>query len=149
MSSPKSTSRLERVGAETRPLLVYDGDCGFCTWFVNALSQHLPRRVDLLPWQLADLGALGLTERNVETALQWIAPDERQSGHRAVAAWLQYERGLWQVLGNALITPPIDWVAAGVYRTIAVHRQHIPGPWERRCGVTTTNQPPPATRERD
>jgi predicted DCC family thiol-disulfide oxidoreductase YuxK len=128
---------------------VYDGDCGFCTWFVNALAHHLARRVDLLPWQRADLGALGLTEGNVGTALQWIAPDERQSGHRAVAAWLQYERGLWRVLGSALTTPPIDWVAARVYRTIAVHRRHIPGPWERRCGVTITNQAPPATRELD
>src|SRR5581483_8835152 len=45
-----------------RATLVWDGECGFCKAWAMAARDKLPRDVDVIPWQEADLAALGLTE---------------------------------------------------------------------------------------
>ena len=70
--------------------LVYDGDCSFCTWTATRGRKLLPADVTLVPWQRADLAALGLNEVAVTRAVQWVAtPGSRpRAGHRAISAWV-------------------------------------------------------------
>ena len=47
------------------PLLVFDGDCAFCTTWVNRLEKLLPTFPTATPWQWLDLDPLGLSEHDV------------------------------------------------------------------------------------
>jgi predicted DCC family thiol-disulfide oxidoreductase YuxK len=108
--------------------LVYDGDCAFCTSSV----QWVPRlrlRVDtVIPWQQADLGALGLTRQQCQDALQWVGDDGRVgSGHEAVARLLLAGALPWRPVGAVLLVPPVSWLAARLYDWVAAHRGRLPG----------------------
>jgi predicted DCC family thiol-disulfide oxidoreductase YuxK len=120
--------------------LVYDGDCGFCTWVALRGERLLPASVTAVPWQQADLPALGLSVAAVERAVQWVSPGEPPAaGHRAIARWLMASGLPWSLAGRIMLMWPVSWLAAGVYRLVAANRHRIPGPWRRdgvTCGVT-------------
>ena len=109
------------------PTLVFDGDCAFCTDCVRALERIGPR-AQVVPWQLTDLAALGLTEERAAAALQWVGADGSvRSGHEAVAAALVSAGGVWRPLGRLLLAPGVSWLAARTYRLVAANRQRLPG----------------------
>jgi predicted DCC family thiol-disulfide oxidoreductase YuxK len=113
--------------ARTRPVLVYDGDCAFCTSSVNAL-QRIGPEAEIVAWQQTDLTALGLTEEEAAAAVQWVAADgAARSGHEAVAAALGSAGGIWALAGRALLSPGIAPIAARAYRLIADNRHRMPG----------------------
>ena len=108
--------------------LVFDGDCGFCTSSV-AWIRRLRLRVDVvIPWQQADLAALGLTKEQCESKLQWVAGDGQvSSGHEAVARLLRHSSPPRRVVGTLLMTRPLSWAAARAYDLVATHRMRLPG----------------------
>jgi predicted DCC family thiol-disulfide oxidoreductase YuxK len=108
--------------------LVYDGDCAFCSSSVR-VAQRLRLRADVVvPWQRADLPSLGLTPEQCAESLQWVADDGRvSSGHEAVARLLLASALPWRLPGVLLLTPPLSWLAARVYRWVADHRSSLPG----------------------
>jgi predicted DCC family thiol-disulfide oxidoreductase YuxK len=113
--------------ARTRPVLVYDGDCAFCTSCVRALERIGPE-AEIVAWQLTDLAELGLTWAEAEAAVQWVAIDGTVcSGHEAIGAALSTAGGIWALAGRALLSPSLSPVAAGGYRLIADHRHRLPG----------------------
>jgi predicted DCC family thiol-disulfide oxidoreductase YuxK len=108
--------------------LVYDGDCGFCTTAVRWITRLRLAADVVVPWQEADLGALGLTQAQCEAKLQWVADDGRtSSGHEAVARLLLHSAPPWRPLGALLLVPPFRWLAARVYDWVADHRSSMPG----------------------
>lgn len=117
--------------------VVYDGDCSFCTWSATRGRRLLKADVTLVPWQRADLAALGLDRAAVTRAVQWVVPGTTRSGHRAIAAWLIASGLPWSLAGRLMLTPPVSWLAAGVYLVVARNRHRIPGPWRADgvCGV--------------
>jgi len=121
-------------------LLVYDGDCGFCTWAASLGARWLPAQVSVVPFQRADLASLGLTRPEVQTAVQWVPLGHPpQAGHRAIAAWLLASGFPWSVLGRTLLLPGVSPLAGWIYHLISVNRTRIPGPWRRggaHCGTS-------------
>jgi predicted DCC family thiol-disulfide oxidoreductase YuxK len=108
-------------------MLVFDGDCAFCTSSVRLLEKIGPE-AEIAAWQLTDLGALGLTEEEAATAVQWVEIDGTiRSGHEAVAAALGSAGGIWALAGRSLLLPGIAPIAAGAYRLIAANRHRLPG----------------------
>jgi predicted DCC family thiol-disulfide oxidoreductase YuxK len=113
--------------ARPRPLLVFDGDCAFCTSSVRLLEKIGPE-AEIIAWQQADLGALGLSEEAAAAAVQWVETDGTiRSGHEAVAAALGSAGGVWALARRALLAPGIAPIAAGAYRLVAANRQRLPG----------------------
>lgn len=112
----------------TNPLLVFDGDCGFCTTVVRRLERTLPRFPDAEPWQWVDLDELGLTRHEVTHYVWLLAGERRFRGHAAFAAMLGMQPS-WGVrfVGRMLVTPPFSWVAAVGYALIARFRHRLPG----------------------
>ena len=110
-----------------RPLLVFDGDCGFCT----SSARFGQRRLKLEyvePWQFLELDALGLTEAQCRQAVQWVAVDGSvASAERAVIAALRHAGGAWRALGAVLALPGIRHLAAMAYRLVARYRDRLPG----------------------
>lgn len=112
-----------------RPLVVFDGDCGFCAASVRLIRERIAPEVDFEPWQTLDLVALGLRPEAVDKAVQWLGPNgSRASGAAAFAKLLERApRWWWRALGRVLRVPPVSWIAAGIYRLIAANRQRMPG----------------------
>ncbi|MFI7382902.1 thiol-disulfide oxidoreductase DCC family protein [Streptomyces sp. NPDC049813] len=112
----------------TRPLLVFDGDCGFCTTSVRFAERYVRPRCAIVPWQFTDLEPLGVTQERAEYEVLWVTPAGTvYGGAQAVAKALLSARGAWPVLGAVLTLPPVRWVAHGVYRLIADNRHRLPG----------------------
>ena len=114
----------------SRPVLIFDGDCGFCTtcawflqrWVVGADS------ASVAPWQRLDLAELGLTEGQCRTAVQWVGQGGQVAeGHAAIAAALKAGHRVWRLVGAMLLAPGLSWVAERVYSGVAAHRDRLPG----------------------
>lgn len=109
------------------PTLVFDGDCAFCTKCVGLIPKRAAAQLVIVPWQFADLGALGLTQQQCVTALQFVDDGKTVSAHLAVAEVLKRSGPLLKPVGWVMTVPPISWVAAVVYRAVAANRQRLPG----------------------
>ncbi len=113
----------------TRPLLVFDGDCGFCTsakdWLVARAD------VDAVPHQWADLTALGLDAAAAARRIHVLGddvPGGHLSGGRAAAWLLRQARGPgWRALGAVLGAPVLRWGTELGYRLVAANRHRLPG----------------------
>jgi predicted DCC family thiol-disulfide oxidoreductase YuxK len=107
---------------------VYDGDCSFCTSCATFVERRIPSRAEVVPWQFADLDALGLTQEQAEQAVQWVGTDGTvASGPDAIALLLRDAGRLWRVPGTALQLPPVRLAAWPAYRWVANHRHLLPG----------------------
>ncbi|MEU7102379.1 DUF393 domain-containing protein [Streptomyces longwoodensis] len=112
----------------TQPVLVFDGDCGFCTTSVGLVRRLLRPRCEVVAWQHADLASLGVTAGRARYEALWVTPTGRvYGGAQAVAKILLSARGAWPVLGALLTLPPVRWAAHGVYRLVAENRGRLPG----------------------
>lgn len=109
------------------PLLIFDGDCAFCTSSVRFIERRIRRHPRIQPWQRSDLAGLGLTQEQCETAVQLIENGRVTSAHVAVARLLIYGKRGWAVLGYLLLAPGIKQIAGVVYRWVAKNRDRMPG----------------------
>lgn len=108
-------------------MLVYDGECGFCTRCAAWVEKH-GRGIRISPWQALDLDEVGLTERQVRAAAYWVEGSRAEAGERAVArALMACGRG-YRVLGHVLLLPGVRRLSAVGYRFVAQHRGRLPGP---------------------
>ncbi|MDR7301344.1 thiol-disulfide oxidoreductase DCC family protein [Haloactinomyces albus] len=115
----------ERPKQAELPVLVYDGDCGFCTGSARVV-ERLPVRVRLVPWQEEDLAALGTTEERARHEVLWVDQERHVSGGgMALAELLKHCRGPWKLVGRALAAPVVRTVADRVYRWVSANRHHL------------------------
>jgi predicted DCC family thiol-disulfide oxidoreductase YuxK len=116
-------------GALGGPVLLYDGDCGFCEASAVWLRRSGGGAPEVRPWQALDpaaLARLGLTREDLERAAYWVDGPELRRGHRAVAAGLVASGGWRAWCGRMIDAPGVSLVAAGVYRLVARWRHRIP-----------------------
>ncbi|MBG0817126.1 thiol-disulfide oxidoreductase DCC family protein [Planomonospora sp. ID82291] len=110
-----------------RPVLIYDGDCGFCTASVRFAERRIGLRAEVTSWQSADLPALGATRERAEREVLWAEHGRVHGGAQAVARLLIAAGAPWSTLGLALRLPPLRWAAHGLYRLVAANRHRLPG----------------------
>jgi predicted DCC family thiol-disulfide oxidoreductase YuxK len=120
-------------------MIIFDGDCGFCTKVARRIESRLRTPVPVVPWQsIGDLGELGLTVADVTTAMYWVDVYGRTyRGHRAAAQALRRCRGPLPVAGVLLSIPPLSWLGQVGYRVIARNRYRLPGATEA-CALPRT-----------
>jgi predicted DCC family thiol-disulfide oxidoreductase YuxK len=109
------------------PVFVFDGDCSFCSTCASFIERRIPTSAQVVAWQHADLGALGLTQAQCEEAVQWVVPGTISSGPQAIGRMLVDAGSFWRPLGRALLAPPLRMIAPPIYRFIARHRDQLPG----------------------
>ena len=113
---------------ERRPVLLYDGACGFCTRVVERAVHRLPAVVDWQPYQSVDLAHLGVSEAEVSRSVHLVERSGRvEHGAVAVARVLVLAGGPWSLVGRLMLAPPISLIAEGVYRLVSVLRDRLPG----------------------
>jgi predicted DCC family thiol-disulfide oxidoreductase YuxK len=110
-------------------LLIYDGDCGFCSRTAAWLRRRLPRGYEVQASQrIEDLYAFKLTRREVHEAAYWIDPDGRQHrAHLAIIRALESSRGLLGFVAKLGRIWPFEPVAERLYFVIARNRHRFPG----------------------
>jgi predicted DCC family thiol-disulfide oxidoreductase YuxK len=109
-------------------VLVFDGDCAFCTTWVNRLERLLPVFPRTTPWQWIDLDQYALTTDDVERYAWLITPHHQYAGHLAFSALLRMQPvAALRFAGHLLATPPFSLVAALGYTVIAANRSRLPG----------------------
>jgi len=114
------------VTERAQPMLVYDGECGFCARSVQFILRH-ERRHDLLFVPRESPVGKDLRRRfhleGVESML-WIANDEAAIESGAVLNAARYVGGVWRWLAAAgmLVPAPVrNWA----YRLIARNRRRL------------------------
>jgi len=110
-------------------LLIFDGDCAFCSSCVRAAERALPGELHAVPWQrVSDLSVYGLTPEAAAASVQWVdSSGSLASGHEAVAQVLMAAGGLWWLAGRVMLLPGFSAVAAFVYELVARNRARLPG----------------------
>jgi predicted DCC family thiol-disulfide oxidoreductase YuxK len=119
---------MSSAGENQRGVLIFDGDCGFCTTSVDWLTRMLPAPPTSIPFQWADLARYGLTESDTAERVWLVTPSHQYGGHLAVAAMLRHQpaAGL-RLLGWLGSIPPFSWAAAVGYALVARYRHRLPG----------------------
>lgn len=106
-----------------KPLLIYDGDCGFCKRWVRRWWARTGERVDYAPYQQPDvLERHGVPPTAARRSVQLVLPDgHRYEGAEAVFRLLMLAPGR-HVFARLGRLPVLRWIAERLYRFIARHR---------------------------
>lgn len=107
----------------SRPLLIYDGDCGFCRMWVRRWQTACGDRVDFEPYQQAASRFPGIPVENFRRAVHLAEPDGRiTSAAEAVFRMLDISGvSRWPLMAYRAL-PPLRWTSEWTYRRVANHR---------------------------
>lgn len=111
------------------PILLFDGDCAFCTASVDFLKRYVRPRAQITAWQRADLADLAVSEQECQKSIQWFAEPGSApvTEGRAVAAALRTGVTPWPLVGRTMQLPGIVNLANVAYRIVAANRFRLPG----------------------
>jgi predicted DCC family thiol-disulfide oxidoreductase YuxK len=111
--------------SDGRLILVYDGECDFCTRLARWVERHDRRgRVEAKPNQYPGLiESLGLTREEVDRASWVVEGGRRFEGAAGISRVLRQLGGVWRVLGYLYLAPPVRWVEDRYYSRVARRRR--------------------------
>ena len=110
------------------PLLIFDGNCGFCRRSVRVMTERIRRHPAAAPWQSLDLRSFGLTEEQCSTAVQYVDKRSRVHSGADAVAHVFIDAGLpWSVAGRLMCIPGIIHVCRAAYRWVADNRSRFRG----------------------
>jgi predicted DCC family thiol-disulfide oxidoreductase YuxK len=122
-SGNASANAAETPVAGPRPLLIYDGDCGFCGYSVRYWKKLTGDRVDYRPYQEASAQYPAIPIADFQRAIQFITPGGNRSS-AAEASFLTLShapgKGFWLALYRRL--PGFAIISELAYAFIAAHR---------------------------
>ncbi len=113
----------ETEPAATRPLLIYDGDCGFCGYWARYWQKLTGERVAYRPFQEVGAAFPEISTEEFRRAVQYVAPDGRRAS-AAEASFLTLSHATGRGLGLRLYRqlPGFAAVAETAYAFVAAHR---------------------------
>ena len=118
-----------------RPLVLFDGGCGFCARAVGVMTGRMIRAdVVAEPLQRADLPAVGLTVDKCLETLHVVDESVVFTGSDAIACILRAGRSPWPLAGRLLTLPGVRQVAGAAYALVARNRHRLPG-GTTTCGL--------------
>lgn len=108
--------------------LLFDGDCGFCTWSVTQARRWLRPTARIVAWQQANLDELNVSAEECSQAVQFVRPNlTHVPAGLAVAELLKSSRQPWPVVGSCMSLPGLLTATNAVYRLVARNRYRLPG----------------------
>ena len=109
-------------------VLIFDGDCGFCTTTANYIKANSSVPIEIHPWQWIELADFGLTKEQASSKVQMFVNGKTYGGHKAFAKLLRIQKQWWfKVLGGLVVSPPFNWGSRVGYYFIAKYRHKLPG----------------------
>ena len=107
------------------PVLIFDGECGFCRRRAQWLRSHAKVELQIIAWQDADLEAFAVTADQCQQRVQWVDGTKRASGGAAIARCLQVCAQPWRSFGAVMQWPVIRIFTELGYRLVAANRGRI------------------------
>src|SRR5258708_4043195 len=107
------------------PLLIYDGDCGFCKYWLRYWQRLTGDRVAYAPYQEVASQYPEIPVAEFQHAVQYVAPDGKiAGGAEAVLLTLSHGgKGFWLTLYRHV--PGFGVIAEGIYALVASHRAEL------------------------
>ncbi len=113
-----------------KPVLIFDGDCAFCTQTANFVRRFNVRgQMEVVPWQTAGLLArFGLTEAQCSAAVQF-ADEQGKIFSAAGAANQTLKRlgGVFRLISALYALPGFHQLEDAAYAWVARNRYRLPG----------------------
>lgn len=113
-----------------KTLLLYDGDCGFCTWSAQQAKRFdRAGRLDIMPLQAPGvLARYGISPTAAGLSLHVVTPDGRvHNGGASIRMALRALPWLWPAYYLWFI-PGVPWLMDRLYYLMARHRHRL-GRW--------------------
>lgn len=111
-----------------KTVLIFDGDCGFCTTTANWINRNSRVAIEIVPYQWADLSDFGITTSEAAAKVQLSHGKNIYAGHRCMSMLLQIQPNpVLKLIGRIMILPGINLISARLYDWIAENRQKLPG----------------------
>lgn len=104
-----------------RPVLVFDGDCGFCRLWIERWRESTGNAVDYAPFQTAAAHHKEIPREDFIEAIHLFEPGRTSRGAEAALRALSYAPGLsW--LPRVYAVPGVALMSEAVYRFVAARR---------------------------
>jgi len=121
-----SAVKLCEAACPRKPLLIFDGDCGFCRRWITRWQSMTGERIDYAPYQEVGEQFPQISPQDFVTAVQLVDTDGQIfSGAEAVFRALAQVPGKGQGLWFYRHVPGFAPVSRGVYRFVAGHRRGL------------------------
>jgi predicted DCC family thiol-disulfide oxidoreductase YuxK len=112
----------------SEPVLIFDGDCGFCTTTANWIKKNSRVAIEISPYQWTELAQYGLTADEAAAKVQLVVGDKVFAGHNCMAKLLLIQPNVFlKLVGAVMVMPVIEPISAKLYTWIAANRQKLPG----------------------
>lgn len=112
----------------TRPLFLFDGDCGVCQKGTDTIKSKAKPRVDFAPYQRVDLDAHGVTEAEVGEGPVLVRTDgSHVVGPLAMAEVFTTSAGGFRVMGQIMLAPGMRNILSAVGPVMYRNRGKLPG----------------------
>ena len=111
----------------TKQVLIFDGDCAFCSSSARLLRKMTKNKIAIEPYQKLDLESLDLTAELTSKAVYFVSSGKRFVAAAAIAQTLIESRTLWALVGWFLKLPVIRNIAKPIYYLVAANRHRLPG----------------------
>lgn len=110
----------------SQPVLIFDGDCGFCrAWVARLKRWDKASRLRFLPFQDPDAGRFGIPAAELARAMHLVLPDGRVlRGADAAPEVLKLLRAGW-LLYWIYAVPGVPPLSRAVYRWVARRRHRF------------------------
>lgn len=105
-----------------KAMLIYDGDCSFCKYWIGRWHAKTGDKIQYKPYQEVPEGYFGITRKEFQCGVQFISPQgQHYRNARAVFEVLAIGgSSAWRWLYHRI--PPAGRLFEFKYRTIANHR---------------------------
>lgn len=114
--------------SDSKPVLVFDGDCGFCTTTANWIKKNSRVALEIAPYQWTDLDQYGLTTEEAAAKVQLVIGDKVFDGHYCMSKLLLIQPNIFlKFIGAVMVMPGLEPISAKIYTWIAANRQKLPG----------------------
>jgi predicted DCC family thiol-disulfide oxidoreductase YuxK len=108
-------------------LMIFDGDCAFCSSSARVLRKMTKGRIPIEPYQRLDLDKYGLAPELTSKAVYYCSGTATFVAAEAIARFLIDSKTIWAAAGRLLLVPGIRWLARIVYYWVARNRYRLPG----------------------
>jgi predicted DCC family thiol-disulfide oxidoreductase YuxK len=111
----------------TKQVLIFDGDCAFCSSSARLLRRMTKNKIPIEPYQKLNLESLGLTSELTSKAVYFVSSKKRFVAAAAIAQALIESKTAWALAGRFLKLPVVRNIAKPIYYLVAANRHRFPG----------------------
>ena len=109
-------------------VLIFDGDCGFCTTTANYIVKKSKVAIKATPWQYQDFAGLPITKEQCADQVYLLVDGKAYGGHEGFAMTFRVQPNpVVRFIGMVAMSPALRWFAKPTYRLVAKYRHKLPG----------------------